>query len=93
MKLQRQHFLLSYFKILSVDPAGVRQPDAQPTEPPVHGDIGSKLFAIPLKSKLDPNLISTCWSGEIQSPGNKIDSTQTVTQFLLVGIIVVPSVF
>ena len=23
MKLQRQHFLLSYFKILSVDPAGV----------------------------------------------------------------------
>ena len=22
MKLQRQHFLLSYFKILSVDPAG-----------------------------------------------------------------------
>ena len=45
MKLQRQHFLLSYFKILSVDPAGVRtrdlphdspiQPDAQQTEPPV----------------------------------------------------------
>ena len=40
MKLQRQHFLLSYFKILSVDTAGVRTrdlpgPDAQPTEPPV----------------------------------------------------------
>ena len=27
MKLQRQHFLLSYFKILSVDPAGVRTRD------------------------------------------------------------------
>ena len=26
MKLQGQHFLLSYFKILSVDPAGVRTP-------------------------------------------------------------------
>ena len=27
MKLQRRHFLLSYFKILSVDPAGVRTRD------------------------------------------------------------------
>ena len=27
IKLQRQHFLLSYFKILSVDPAGVRTRD------------------------------------------------------------------
>lgn len=27
MKLQRQHFLLSHFKILSVDPAGVRTRD------------------------------------------------------------------
>ena len=46
MKLQRQHFLLIYFKTLSDGPAGVelttsrppaRQPDAQPTEPPVRG--------------------------------------------------------
>ena len=27
MKLQRQHFLLKYFKILSVDPGGVRTRD------------------------------------------------------------------
>ena len=27
MKLQRQHFLLSYFKILSVDPVGVQTCD------------------------------------------------------------------
>ena len=42
MKLQRQHFLLSYLKTLSVGPGGVlnsrppaSQPDAQPSEPPV----------------------------------------------------------
>ena len=28
MKLQRQYFLLSYFKVLSVDPAGVRTRDS-----------------------------------------------------------------
>ena len=43
MKLQRQHFLLSNCKILSVDPAGVRArdfpPDAQPTDPPVRGAV------------------------------------------------------
>ena len=42
MSLQRQHFLLSYLKTLSVGPAGVlnlrphaQKPDAQPTEPTV----------------------------------------------------------
>ena len=42
MKLQRQHFLLSYLKTLSVGPVGVSnsrspasQPGAQPSEPPV----------------------------------------------------------
>ena len=40
MKLQRQHFLLSYLKTLSVGPVGVSnsrppaaQPGAQPSEP------------------------------------------------------------
>ena len=44
MKLQRQHFLLSYLKTLSVGPVGVSnsrppasQPGAQPSEPPVRG--------------------------------------------------------
>ena len=42
MKLQRQHFLLSYLKTLSVGPVGVTnsrppasQPGTQPSEPPV----------------------------------------------------------
>ena len=42
MKLQKQHFLLSYLKTLSVGPVGVSnsrspasQPGAQPSEPPV----------------------------------------------------------
>ena len=44
MKLQRQHFLLSYLKTLSVGPVGgmnsrppTSQPGAQPSEPPVRG--------------------------------------------------------
>ena len=44
MKLQRQHFLLSYLKTLSVGPVGVSnsrppasQPGAQPSETPVRG--------------------------------------------------------
>ena len=45
MYLQRQHFLLSYFKTLSVGPAGVElttsrvTADAQLTEPPVRGTV------------------------------------------------------
>ena len=45
MKLQGQHFLLSYLKTLSVGPVGVSnsrppvsQPGAQPSEPPVRGN-------------------------------------------------------
>ena len=45
MILQRQHFLLSYLKTLSVGPVGVSnsrppasQPGAQPSELPVRGD-------------------------------------------------------
>ena len=45
MKLQRQHFLLSYLKTLSVGPVGVSnsrppasQPGAQPSETPVRGE-------------------------------------------------------
>ena len=44
MKLQWQHFLLSYLKTLSVGPVEVSnsrppasQPGAQPSEPPVRG--------------------------------------------------------
>ena len=40
MKLQRQHFLLSYLKTPSVSPVGVsnsRPPASQPGEPPVRG--------------------------------------------------------
>jgi len=44
MKLQRQHFLLSYLKTLRIGPVGVSdsrppasQPGAQPSEPLVHG--------------------------------------------------------
>ena len=50
MKLQRQHFLLSYLKTLSVGPVGVSnsqppasQPGEQPSELPVGG---SSLFSI-----------------------------------------------
>ena len=49
MKLQRQHFLLSYLKTLSVGPVGASnsrpsasQPGAQPSERPVRGDIATK---------------------------------------------------
>ena len=48
MKLQRQHFLLSYLKTLSVGPVGVSnsrpsasQPGAQPSELSVRGDLGT----------------------------------------------------
>ena len=51
MKLQRQHFLLSYLKSLSVGPVGVSnsrppaaQPGAQPSEPPVRGVLDNKAF-------------------------------------------------
>ena len=53
MKLQRQHFLLSYLKTLSVDPVGVSnsrppvsQPGAQPSELPVCGSLNSNIDSI-----------------------------------------------
>ena len=51
MKLQTQHFLLSYLKTLSAGPVGVSnsrppasQPGAQPSEQPVRGQNFFKLF-------------------------------------------------
>ena len=64
MKLQRQHFLLSYFRTLSDGPVGVEfkpptwQPDAQPTEPPVRGTNLKILFKLLLQN----SALLKCWS-------------------------------
>ena len=54
MKLQRQHFLFSYLKTLSVGPVGVTnsrppasQPGTQPSEPPVRGQVKVKVAFAP----------------------------------------------
>ena len=65
MVLQRQHFLLSYFKTLSVGPVGVSnsrppalQPGAQPSELPVRGSRDPLLYTI-LSPKLKSAIIVT----------------------------------
>ena len=61
MKLQRQHFLLSYLKTLSVGPVGVSnsqppasQPGEQPSELPVGGPRGSNKSGLHSKNILFP---------------------------------------
>ena len=47
MKLQRQHFLLSYLKTLSVGPVGVsnsQPPASQPGEQPSELPVGGKTY-------------------------------------------------
>ena len=51
MKLQRQHFLLSYLKTLSVGPVGVsnsQPPASQPGEQPSELPVGGYLTYSPL---------------------------------------------
>ena len=48
MKLQRQNFLLSYFKILSVDPAGVRTRDL-PHDSPMLNQLSHRCAVAILK--------------------------------------------
>ena len=68
MKLQRQHFLLSYLKTLSVGPVGVTnsrppalQPGTQPNEPPVRG--GSLPGSLPGTQNLDITMLIFNFSG------------------------------
>ena len=77
MVLQRQHFLLSYFKTLSVGPVGVSnsrppasQPGAQPSELPVRGRvllIVHPRLRPPLHFLLDPHVLTLPSS---RVPGN-----------------------
>ena len=53
MKLQRQHFLLSYFKILSVDRAGVRTRDL-PRDSPTFNQLSHRCAVVAAKTRVTP---------------------------------------
>ena len=89
MKLQRQHFLLSYLKTLSVGPVGVSnsrppasQPGAQPSEQPVRRKQRRDFHSFSHAGFLSKNLTKN--ASLSLSPTNKPKkNSDTLTQFQL----------